>query len=185
MWELLLPVLTQLFGSSGPLADFFQSKTAQATALQQLQLAQTNAQIQALQANDELEESLEKAKLAATTQQFKQHTFYCLVLPIVFSIFFPNQAKTLWANLNLVPTWFSQLFVMIYLTIWGIPVALSNVSSMLTSMNSFLDNQSQRKVDKITALNKTKFYDELRTDLGGKLTTNTVTAIDKALNDAQ
>ncbi len=193
MWGPIITLISGLLGESGPLGQWFKIKAETAKADEQYKLAYLTAQATQAAAQLQSDTSLTTARLAATTQQFKQYTFYFLVIPMLVSVCFPKYAAIMWHNFELIPEWFRTLFGAVYLTIWGIPVAsgyLAGIFKGITQTASdALDSRMDRKVKKIEALNQKSFFDSIRKDLGGGVDQKTVDmlnrAIAKGLEDGQ
>lgn len=115
----IIPLLT---GITQPIKDWFQYKQDLAKADQAYKLAILNAQAE--QAKQELISNTSdlQNRLGATSQEFKQGTFYPLWGVILFSVCFPKQAEVMWQNFSLIPEWFQWLFLSVYSSIWGLPI---------------------------------------------------------------
>ncbi len=148
MWALLIPLLSTLFGSSGPIGQYFATKSKQVQANEDLALAKIEADKQAIISGNQATTDQTRDKLNATTQQFKQSTFYMIVLPIAYSVFFPTHAHVLWANFELIPVWYRTLFGAVYCTIWGIPLAAGYIGGIFSGIGGVLQSGRDYKLEK-------------------------------------
>ena len=176
----VLMVLGSILSTIVPsLAGFFQQQKEIADAEHQLELARITAEAELAKQGMISESRDTRAKLAATTQGFKQWSFLFLMLPILYSVFFPTHALTMWSNLNVVPEWFRTLFAAIYLTIWGIPIAQGWLGGIFSGIGSSFG--VGREIKQMKKLNDKAFYASLRSSFGG-LTQTQVNAINKAID---
>lgn len=190
MGALLLALVPLLTGITQPLKDWFGYKQKEAETKQQLALATLQAQAEQAKASMESDTAQLQSKLAATTSQFKEHTFYFLLIPLLFSILLPSKAAVMWHNFDVIPEWFRTLFGAVYLTIWGIPVASSYIGGIFKGMgnavSTALADRREYKIDKIKAINENKLFDSLRKSVFTKgFTQDQVVAIQAAIKAGQ
>lgn len=179
MISIITALIPLLAGISQPLKDYFSYKAKEAEQLQQLELARIEAEKQAVISGNEAESVQMQARLSSTSREFKQSTFYLLVLPVVFSVFFPEAAAAMWENFKQIPEWFQILFVSVYSSIWGLPIAKEYLGGMFRSIGNVM---AARREYKLAQLDKKNFYDILRS-VKGRVTQKEVevfnTVIDK------
>ncbi len=186
MGAFLLALVPLLTGITQPLKDWWGYKQKEAETKQQLALATLQAQAEQAKASMESDTAQLQSKLAATTSQFKEHTFYFLLIPLLFSILLPSKAAVMWHNFDVIPEWFRTLFGAVYLTIWGIPVASSYIGGIFKGMGSAVSNaiydRREYKIEKIKAINENKLFDSLRKSVFTKgFTQDQVVAIQAAI----
>lgn len=180
------PIIAKFFPS---LQSYLDLKSAQVLATEKAQLAQIEANKQIAIAAGQSEAQLSQVKLASTTQEFKQFTFYFLLLPLLFSILFPSKAQEMWHNFDIIPEWFKNLFAAVYLTIWGIPIASSYIGGIFTgitrSVGAVVENRQQYQLEK-AKINREAVFAELRRSLfANGLTQQQVNVIDDALDKGE
>lgn len=158
MWGLIIPALLQIFGENGPIGQYFKTKQKIEDAKNEVELARINADKELAVAQAAADSSQLTSRLSATSQGFKQNTFWLLVVPVLLSICFPSKAEVMWHNFGLMPDWFQTLFISVYCSIWGIPYAEKG----LGAISGMLQARMDRKVQKIDALNRKAVFDELR-----------------------
>lgn len=186
MGAFLLALVPLLSGITQPLKDWFGYKQEIAATKQAVALATIKAQASQVKETLISDTVLAQVKLDATTAQFKEHTFYFLLLPLLFSILLPSQAVIMWHNFDIIPEWFRTLFGAVYLTIWGIPVASGYVSGIFKgfgdAISGAVSSSRDHQIEKIKALNDAKVFDSLRKSIFTKgLTQDQVTAVQDAL----
>lgn len=158
MWlTLLAPILSQIFGENGPIGQYLKTKADQAKAAEEYKLATLNAAIE--QAKTDAKQVSDR--LNSTSQYFKQSTFWFIALPVVITMFFPNFAATMWHNFTLVPEWFQILFVSVYSSIWGLPIAKEYLGGMFKSLGNALDARREYKLEK-ARINRDAVFTSLR-----------------------
>ena len=175
MIQFFTALLPLLGGFTQPIKDFFSYKAKEAEQLRLLKLAKIEAESKAVQAQTEFD----TARLGATSREFKQHTFYFLTLPIIFSVIFPSSAHIMWDNFNLIPEWVRYLFTFVYSAIWGLPVAKDYFGLMLKSIGKAVE---LRREFKLAKLEKKTFYNFLR-NVKGKLSQDDVKVMEKVIDD--
>ncbi len=190
MGAFLLALVPLLSGITQPLKDWFGYKQKEADTKQQLALATLQAQAEQAKASMESDTAQLQSRLAATTSQFKEHTFYFLLIPLLFSILLPSKAAVMWHNFDVIPEWFRTLFGAVYLTIWGIPVASSYIGGIFKGMggalSGALSDHRDYKIDKIKAINEAKVFESLRKSIFTKgLTEAQVADVQAAIKAGQ
>ena len=181
---ILLPLLFSLLGKiPGVFGDYFKKQADIANA--DLEYKKQLVQAQILMAGEAAKAQLEyqTAALNATTPLFKQRIFWFLSIPIVLTMFMPQYAIVLWANIRLIPEFYWTLYSAMVLTIWGIPVASNMISRIFSGFTSY---SAEKRADKIEMQRvsgdqyKAAFFDALR-HVKGSLNQNEVDNINKAL----
>jgi hypothetical protein len=139
MLALLIPILSQIFGENGPIGTYFKSKMLEQQAQSEFKLAALKAQSEQITQERISETANLQTRLNSTTMEFKQGTYVFVSSIIVFSIVLPHHAALMWANFNLIPAWFSDLFKVMTLAIWGIPVAAPIIGGMFTGISQAVE----------------------------------------------
>ena len=121
MWAMIIPLISSILGENGPVGQYFKSKAAQVQADQEFKLATLNAQTKQI----EVEGQQILDRLNSTSQDFKQSTFWFIAVPVIITMcpWTSSFAVVMWGNFGLIPEWFQILFVSIYSSIWGLPIA--------------------------------------------------------------
>lgn len=164
MWALLVPILSQIFGENGAVGQYLKIKADQQKAADEYRLAALQAQAQ--QATQQLvSDSADLAnRLQATSQSFKQGTFYPLWAIVIFSVIFPSKAEVMWHNFSLMPDWFQWLFLSVYSAIWGLPFIKTGYGAFTELLAGRRDFKLQ-KASIVSGINEKKLAEELRKNL--------------------
>lgn len=149
---LLIPILTQIFGSGGAVGKYLEtaSQKAQAKADLELQVEKDKLTLSTVIAQAAVES--EKNKLNATGQGFKFVTFCLITLPILITCISPEYGRRIFDNLNYIPVGFMQLWASVVAVIWGLPIAANATAVILDSINKGWQARNDGKIQKITAL---------------------------------
>lgn len=147
-------ILSLIFGVLGKIpgviGDVFKRQADVANANLDLQKEIVKAQM--LQAGEMARAQLQyqTAALHATMPLFKQHMFWFLSIPILITMFMPNYAQVLWANVRMIPEFYWTLYSAVVLTIWGIPVASNIVSGVFSGFSSYAADRRQDKIQMLS-----------------------------------
>lgn len=141
----LIPILG---GFTQPLKDYFASKTKQAELTQQLEIARLQAEKEAVVSGNESQVKTIQNYLTSVSRNFRQGTFYFLMVPFLISMFAPEYAKIMWQNFEAIPLEFKQLFILIYGVIWGLPIAKEHVGNMFSAISRGLAAHREYRLDK-------------------------------------
>lgn len=165
MWAALIPLISSLLGENGPLGQYFKNKATIVEATQQAQLEIKKAEI--TMATEVAKANVQQSanQLAATSQSFKAFSYALLTLPIIIVCVMPAVGKDIFANLALIPSWYSQLYVAVVGVIWGLPIASSAVSGIFTAVQQSWVERQPLKIEKIKALNEKVLAEQLRKNL--------------------
>lgn len=159
MFALLIPLISSLIsGAFQPIKDYFSYKSQTATLNQQLELAKITAEKDAIVSGNAAAMDMLRTRLNSTSSAFKQNTFWLLCIPLMLSILFPKVASTMWHNFDSIPHWFQWIFIAVYSSIWGLPIARGGYGTIVDLLN----NKTERQVIKIKALNEKAMADSLR-----------------------
>lgn len=178
MWALLVPILSQVFGDNGPIGTYLKTKMQEQKAHSDYQMALLKAQSEQITQARISDTTDLQTRLNSTTLNFKQGTYVFVSSIIVFSILFPGQAAQMWANFGLIPNWFSDLFKVMTLAIWGIPVAAPIIGGMFTGITHAIEARREYKIKKF---NTQLMFDTIRKGLGGSIDQKNVDLINAAL----
>lgn len=122
-----------------------------------------------------------KSRLDATSQDFKQETFWLLWIPVVFSVIFPLKAQVMWANFSIMPEWFQWLFLSVYSSIWGIPIVKGGYGAVTDLLSARRDFKLEKE-----RINRQAVFDSLRHDIFTQgLNQQQVEAVDRALDKGE
>ncbi len=183
MWfAALIPLISGLLGQNGPLGQYFKIKSDTIAAENNYKLQMLQAQTE--QAKADVQQVSDR--LNSTSQDFKQSTFWFICVPVVVTMcpWTSNFAATMWANFTLIPEWFQTLFVSVYCSIWGLPIAKEYLGGMFKSLGNAIDAKREFKLEN-ARINKQAFYSSLRNApqfIGKGLDQNTVDMLDKAID---
>jgi len=149
MW----PILGSIFsGLTGPIGEYFKTKAQISAAENQTKLEVKRAEMTMATEIAKANVEQSKAQLNATSQTFKAFSYTFLTLPIVIVCVYPALGKDIFANLSLIPVWYSQLYIAVVGVIWGLPIASSAVSGIFSAVQDSWDASNKRKIQKINAL---------------------------------
>lgn len=177
MWAFLMAALPLLGGFTQPIKDFFALKREE-------QRAQSDYKIAVLKSNTDLavqnrisDSSDLATRIQMTSQNFKQNIYIWFLAVITFSCIAPTYAQQMWINFSAIPTWFTDLFKIMTLVTWGVPVAAPHVQNMFTAVQAAVADRREYKLKK---LNIKAGFDALRL-AQGSLSPSQVEAIKKML----
>ncbi len=184
MWMALIPLLSGIFGENGPIGQYFKTKAAQVQAEQEFKLAvlksNTEAAIQA-----SISDTTQRSNyLGATSQGFRQGTFYWVSAIILYSILFPSKAEALWHNFGLIPQWVQYIYLGMLSVTWGLPIAKENIGLMFSSIGRGIEARREFKLEK-ARINREAVFDSLRNSpqfKGKGIDKVTVEMVNEALN---
>lgn len=177
MWALLIPLISQMFGEKGPLGQYFKIKADTITAENTYRLEILKAQTEAAKADVQQTSD----RLGATSQSFKEMTFWFICIPVIVTIipFTSGFAVTMWHNFTLIPEWFQILFVSVYSSIWGLPIAKEYLGGMFKSLGRGIEARREYK------LNRAAIFASLKQSGMFKGSEKEVSIIDSALNEGE
>ncbi len=178
----LLPLLA---GFTQPLKDWFTYKQEAAKADRDYKLAALQAQsAQAIQ--DSIADTTQRSNyLAATSQGFRQGTFYWMSAIILYSIVFPSKAESLWHNFGLIPQWVQYVYVAMLSVTWGLPVAKENIGLMFSSIGRGLEARRDYKLAKAKINHKIVIDTLKKAWFPHGMTQAQVDLADRALDDGE
>lgn len=179
MGTFLMALVPLLGGLTQPIKDYFASKAKQAELIQQLELAKIEAEKAAITSGNEAEVSKVQAYLSSVSRNFRQGTFYFLVLPVIVSVFMPSYAEVMWKNFESIPEWFRILFVSVYSVIWGLPIAKEHLGGMFRSLGNAIQANREYKLAK---LNRKAVFETLKQMFPKGMNQAQVELIDRALD---
>lgn len=156
MWfAALIPLLSGIFGENGPIGQYFKTKAAQVQATEDFRLAQLKASTEAA-IQESISDTTQRSNyLGATTQGFRQGTFYWVSAIILYSIIFPSKAADLWNNFGLIPSWVQYIYVSMLSVTWGLPIAKENIGLMFSSIGRGIEAHRDFKLAKAQINHKT------------------------------
>lgn len=162
MWfTALIPFLSGILGENGPIGQYFKTKAAQVQLEQEYKLAvlksNTEAAIQA-----SISDTTQRSNyLGATSQSFRQGTFYWLSAIILYSILRPNSAEDLWHNFELIPQWVQYIYLGMLSVTWGLPIAKENIGLMFSSIGRGITARREFRLEK-ARINRDALFASIR-----------------------
>jgi hypothetical protein len=181
MWfAAIIPLLSGLFGENGPLGQYFKSKAQQVQAAEEFKLAQLKSQTDCVLAQTAADTAQRSNYLNATSNGFRQGTFYWFSAIILYSIVFPDKAEVMWHNFSLIPEWVQMIYAAMLSVAWGLPVAKENIGLIFSSIGRGLDARREFRLAKI---NREAVFNSLRNGMFPKgMDPNQVKIVDDALD---
>jgi len=161
----LIPLLSGIFGEKGPIGQYFKTKAAQVQAEQDYKLAVLKANTEAAIQASKSDTTQRSNYLGATSQGFRQGTFYWVSAIILYSIIFPSKAEALWFNFEAIPQWVQYIYLGMLSVTWGLPIAKENIGLMFSSIGRGMAARRDFKLEKIKAINEEVLATELRRTL--------------------
>ena len=182
MLAMLIPFISGLLGENGPLGQYFKIKSEKIAAEEKYRLQLIEIQTRQL----ETEAQQVEDRLNSTSQEFKQSTFWFIAFPVVITMcpWTSQFAVTMWANFTLIPEWFQILFVSVYSSIWGLPIAKEYLGGMFKSLGNAVGARREFKLEK-ARINRKAVFDVIRQELGKGLDQSTVAMVEKALDEGE
>lgn len=124
-------------------------------------------------------------RLHATGTAFKYIMVAMWFYPWVMVQFSQTQAAKIFANMAVLPPFYSESCVMIMFAVLGIPVGAKMASTVFDAVTGYYQGKREAQYgheQTIVKLNREKVFDDLRESLGGKLDQRTVDIVNKAIN---
>ncbi len=175
---MIIPLISSLLGENGPLGKYFKIKSDTLAAEQNYKLELLKAQTEIVKT----EAQQVSDRLNSTSQEFKQMTFWFICAPVLVTMLAPVFSATMWNNFTLIPEWFQILFVSVYSSIWGLPIAKEYLGGMFKSLGSAIEARRDFKLEK-AKLNREVVFAGLRNDIfPSGMTQSQVDGINKALD---
>ena len=148
MWAALLPLISGIFGSDGVITQYFKTKADIRQKEQDFKLALLESDIRKATQERQSDSEDVKNRLNATSEGFKQSTWYFFAALIVFSVLFPSKATVMWQNLNIVPDWVQNTFVAMTLVTWGINPVKNGISWFKETAGEALQSRREYKIER-------------------------------------
>jgi hypothetical protein len=149
---LLIPLLSSLFGTNGPLGQYLKTKADQVQAKAALDLKVENDKFLLSGQIAQAAVDLQRAQLAATSSLFKSTVFWIFTAPILATMIHPAWGTAIFIALNTVPADYLKMYFLLIGVIWGIPMGTNMMGGIMTGLQSAFDASHQRKIEKISAL---------------------------------
>ncbi len=179
MWAAIIPLISSLLGENGPLGQWFKTKAAQVQADQDYKLAVLKANAEAAIQASIADTAQRSNYLGATSQGFRQGTFYWMSAIILYSILRPGSAEALWHNFALIPEWVQYIYLGMLSVTWGLPIAKENIGLMFSSIGRGMAAHREYK------LNRAAVFQGLHNIFPAGMTQSQVDSIDKALDEGE
>ncbi len=161
MGAFLLALAPLLAGITGPIKDWFSYKQQVSKDNNELELARIAANKEAIIQESKSDTEQRSNYLNATSQEFRQGTFYWMSAIILYSIVFSNQAEALWYNFSLIPQWVQYIYIGMLSVTWGLPIAKENIGLMFSSIGRGLEARRDYKIER-AKINREAVYAALR-----------------------
>lgn len=172
-------------GILGPLVKWAQRKqelAAQAASDQsKLDLEELRNQGTA----EKYEAKADITRIGMTVNTFKYFMIGMWFYPWVMVQFSQVQAQKIFANMAVLPIFYSQSCVMIMFAILGIPVGARMATTVFEAVTGYYQGKREGQYNHeqtLAKLNVPAVMDSLRASLGGKLDQRTVDMVNKAIN---
>lgn len=179
MWfTALLSLASGIFGVDGPIGQYLKIKSDTAKAEQSYKLELLKAQTAQMTQQMVSDTTDLSNRLQATTQTFKQGTFYPLWGLVLFSVLWPSRATEMWHNFGLIPEWFQWLFLSVYSAIWGLPF----VKGGYGAFTELLQTRREYKLEKAKLNRKVVFQDLISKWFPKGMNQQQVSELDSALD---
>lgn len=182
MWW--IPLLSGFFGENGPIGQYFKTKAAQVQAEQDFKLALLKANTEAAIQASVADTTQRSNYLGATSQGFRQGTFYWMSAIIFYSILFPSKAEALWHNFGLIPQWVQYVYVAMLSVTWGLPIAKENIGLMFSSIGKAIETRREYKLEK-ARIDRKAFFDGIRKIFPKGMSQSQVDIIENALDEGE
>lgn len=161
---MLIPLLAGIFGENGPIGQYFKTKAMQVQMAEEFRLAQLKATTERAIAEAAADTTQRSNYLGATTQGFRQGTFYWVSAIILYSIVFPSKAEALWHNFGLIPEWVQYIYIAMLSVTWGLPIAKENIGLMFSSIGRAIETRREYKLER-ARINRKVVMDTIRAGL--------------------
>jgi hypothetical protein len=105
--------------------------------------------------------------------------------PWIMVQFSQSQAQKIFANMAVLPPFYSESCVLIMFAILGIPVGAKMATTVFNAVTGYYEgkrNQIFGHQESVARINREAIMESFRKDLGGKLSQKTVDMINKAVN---
>ncbi len=158
---MLIPLLSGIFGENGPIGTYLKTKAAQIQAQEEFRLAELKANSERAIAESVADTTQRSNYLGATSQGFRQGTFYWMSAIILYSIVRPGSAEALWHNFSLIPQWVQYVYVAMLSVTWGLPIAKENIGLMFSSIGRGMAARREFKLEK-ARINRDALFASLR-----------------------
>lgn len=167
----LLPLLT---GSLSGIKDWFAYKQQMSKADQDYKLAVLQAQAEVAKQQAISDSNNLNTRMNATSQAFRQTTFWLVWVPIALTVLFPKRAVEMWGNLKLIPEFWYWLLGSMYTAIWALPKGYEAV-------DKYIDKRRDYKLE-AKKLDRKVVFDVLKQIFPKGMSQDQVNVIDKALD---
>ncbi len=105
---------------SAPVTQYLKNSGEVKKARQERKLAIINNQTRLASSEKEYNHEWEMESLQGNSQWLRVICFVQLALPLNISVIWPEKGAAIWTNLEGVPPWFVQLYMIVVGSIWGI-----------------------------------------------------------------
>ncbi len=114
MWQGILGFVSK------PLTQFLKNRGEIKKAEHERDLAIVHNQARLAQSQQDYNAQWEMESLKGNPKSLRIFCFIQLALPLNIAVISPEHGKLIWANLELVPGWFVQMYMIVIGSIWGI-----------------------------------------------------------------
>lgn len=142
MFSFLLSLLGVI---KDPLTDWLKRRQETINEKHKLELEIIRFKQQQAASESEYRHAWELESLKASSGLLRNVSFFSWYAPIVVALFFPNYAKIAMENLSMLPSWYTQGFMVITFAVWGISVSKDTVTNIVMSAIGAVGRRKEEK----------------------------------------
>jgi len=128
---------------SKPFTQWFKNKGDIKKAKHKLELAIIDNQSRLALSEAEYNHQWEMESLKGNSPHLRVFCFVQFAIPLTVSVVSPEHGATIWANLELVPKWFVQVYMLMVGAIWGISEIKRLVPTMLGEIGARIKSKKK------------------------------------------
>lgn len=107
-------------GLVAPVTEWVKNKGEVKKAKHKRELAIIENQSRLAMSESEYNHNWEMESLRGNSQYLRYFCFVQFAIPLMISVVYPEHGAVIWANLELVPSWFVKVYIIMVGSIWGI-----------------------------------------------------------------
>lgn len=172
-------------GIFGPIVKWAQRRQEMAAQAERDRAAENLELIKNQGVAEKYESMSSMSRLKMTGETFKYIMIGMWFYPWVMVQFSQEQATKIFANMAVLPSFYSESCVMIMFAILGIPVGAKMATTVFDAVTGYYQGKRDAAYTHEQALahiNRTAVMSSIRKDLGGKLDQKTVDIVNRAIN---
>lgn len=150
MWDKVFGFL------SSPVTQWLKNRGEVKAAEHKRDLAVIDNQARLAASEQEYNHQWEMESLKGNPKWLRIFCFFQIAIPLNISVFNPEAGAAIWANLDLVPPWYVQLYMIVIGSIWGIHEFKNAAPSVIQAV---INRGKNAKEDIYTATKSTKTKD--------------------------